>query len=112
MGKSITCNYEVQVLNPVTNNLHLLGAMNFKEAKNKLLDEAQRLGSGLGYIWPQTKTAERKINNIPFVTSRNGIDYLKITIAVNTPERKVYTLSGEAVSQSSTTDLGTSLNCP
>ena len=98
MGKSITCNYEVQVHNPVTDRLHLIGAMRFKEAKDKLLSEAQRLGSELGYIWPQTKLAERKINNIPWVTNHNGIDYLKVTITVNTPERKVYTLSGGSCS--------------
>jgi len=97
MGKSITCNYEIQVLNPVTNQLHLQGAMRFKEAKTKLLIEAQRLGASIGYIWSQTKIAERKLNNIPFVTNHNGIDYLKFDIQVNTPERKVYTISGMSV---------------
>lgn len=97
MGKSITCNYEVQVHNPVTDKLHIMGAMRYKEAKDKLLNEAQRLGSGVGYIWPQTKLAERKINNITWVNNKNGVDFLKVTITVNTPERKVYTLSGCSV---------------
>lgn len=97
MGKSVTCNYEVQVHNPLTSKLHIFGAMRYKEAKDKLLDEAQRLGSSLGYIWGQTELAKRKLNNIPFVTNKNGIDYLKVTITTNTPERKVYTLSGGSV---------------
>ena len=98
MGRSVTCNYEVQVLNPVTDRLHIMGAMRFKEAKDRLLNEAQRLGSPLGYIWGQTELGKRKINNLPFITNRNGIDYLKFTITVNTPERKVYTFSGMNVS--------------
>uniref|UniRef100_A0A6M3KVD2 Uncharacterized protein n=1 Tax=viral metagenome TaxID=1070528 RepID=A0A6M3KVD2_9ZZZZ len=96
MGKSIICNYVVQVYNPITQNLHLIGAMSFKEAQNILFDEARRLDSDRGYIWPQTKIAERKINNISWVTNRFGIDYLKITIDVNTPERKKYTMSGQS----------------
>jgi len=87
MGKSVTCNYEVQVHNLLTDRLHLIGAMNFKEAKDKLLAEAQRIGAVTGYIWAQTKIAEKIIN-------RNGADYLKVTITVNTPERTVYTIAG------------------
>jgi hypothetical protein len=60
MGRCITCNYEVQVLQS-DESLSIQGAMSYKEAKDKLFKEAVRIGSNLGYIWPQTGTGKRKI---------------------------------------------------
>jgi hypothetical protein len=60
MGRCVTCNYEVQVLQS-DESLSIQGAMSHKEAKDKLLKEALRIGSNLGYIWPQTETGKRKI---------------------------------------------------
>ncbi len=93
MGKSIICNYEVQM--ELYYGQYHIQARSYKEALTKLLDEAQRIGAVNGYIWPQTKRAVKKINNIPWVTNHNGIDYLEITIEINTPERKKYKISGK-----------------
>ena len=99
MGRSGTYNYEIQVQLPGTQKLLLLGAMRFQEAEDKLLTEAMRLNSNIGYIWPQTKIARAKINNLSFVNNHRGIDYLKYTIELNTRERKKYTTSGLNIMQ-------------
>ena len=98
MGKSITCNYEVQAVNPINQRRHCVGVMKYKEALKILLEESMILGSCTGYIWPQTGVARRKINNISWVTNHRGIDFLKVEISLNTPKRKKYTISGENVS--------------
>ena len=94
MGRSTICNYEVQT-ELCHGQYHVQGAMSYKEALTELLNEAQRIGSVKGYIWPQTKMAKKKVNNIPWVNNHNGIDYLEITIEINTPERRKYKISGK-----------------
>ena len=101
MGKSGTYNYEVQVQEPGTEKLLLMGAMRYREAIDKLLDEARRINSYLGYIWPQTAIARKKINNIPWVTNQFSIDYLKLTIDINMPNKYKYTLSGKNIIEDS-----------
>jgi len=53
-------NYEVQV-DAGNDRLSIQGAMSYHEAKSVLTTEALRLKSSIGYIWPQTETARRKI---------------------------------------------------
>lgn len=83
MGKSITCNYQIQVENPVTGHLTLQGAMRYKEALELLFEEGQRLGSSKAYIWPQTVIGRKKIKS----------DFLEVDITINTPENKKYTVT-------------------
>ena len=83
MGRSGIYNYQVQIEVPgINKEVVILGAMSYKDALNLLLEEADRLGATLGYIWPQTKVAQRKVRN----------DYLKVAIDLNTPEKKHYVI--------------------
>lgn len=82
MGRTGTYNYQIQVEKPGSESMLILGAMKYKEALEMLFAEAKRLDSSVGYIWPQTKQAERKIKS----------DYLKVTIDLNTLDKKHYTL--------------------
>ena len=95
MGKVGTYNYQIQVEKPGSGSMLILGAMKYKEALEMLFAEAKRLDSSVGYIWPQTKQAVRKINNLGLACRE--INYLKINIEVNTPEKKRYITSGETI---------------
>ena len=97
MGRSVICNYQVQVVNPITQGHHCLGVMKYKEALVGLLEEAQRIDSRVGYVWPQTGIARRKLNHIPWVTNHKGIDFLEIRIDKNARNYKRYTISGRNV---------------
>ena len=100
MGRSVTCNYCIKVDDPTKEGWYsMFGAMKYKEALKSLLEEAMRLGSSTGHIWPQTKVARRKINNIPWVTNHKGIDFLEIAIHINTPERRKYIISGKNIQE-------------
>ena len=100
MGRSVVCNYEVQVSagdQPYNSRYHCMGVMSYKEALKELLEVARGLESSTGYIWPQTGIARRKLNHIPWVTNHKGIDFLEVSIETNTPDRKKYTITGKNV---------------
>ena len=82
MGRSITYNYVVQIETGDQEGLkyRMVGAMRYKEAIDLLLEEARRMKKNVGYIWPQTKIAKKKINH----------DYLKINILENTENHQHY----------------------
>lgn len=72
MGRSIICNYELQVGNE--ERVLRMGGMSFEESVKEVLSEMKRTNSPLGMIWPQTQKAKDYI-----VRNYAGSDYVKIT---------------------------------
>ena len=97
MDRTGIYNYQVQVKEE-DGRCSIQGAQSFKEAKELLFIEAQRVGSVEGYIWPQTKSAEKKINSLG-LRSMSTVDYLKITLKENTAEKRHYITEGMKVGE-------------
>jgi hypothetical protein len=68
MGRTGTYNYQIQV--EEGSRVTIQGANKYNEALQLFFIEAVRLNSKRGYIWPQTKTARRKL----------GADYIQIDL--------------------------------
>ena len=66
-------NYQIQVKRSDSSYI-FLGAMKYKEALRNFFLEADRSGSKTGFIWPQTKVAEKKFRNM------GSVDYVQVVI--------------------------------
>lgn len=93
MGRSRTCNYQVQS-EECPGKVLLEGSMSIKEAIERLLSTCKHYGLSRGYIWPQTGVGMRLFEN-----RYNSNDYLIVDNITFAGSKTSYTLKPRKVGE-------------